>query len=250
MDTLQNKKTHEHDFSTSNNENPGPSTCLANKTVLVTGSSIGIGKETAFLFAKEKCKVIITYYKDKEEASLVLKKCIDAGSPEAYALKLNVMDNASIMKLVKTAVGKFKKIDILVNNAGHCCTKELNTQTFEDTEAQIRTNLEGLIKITKAFLPYINEMIINIGSGAGKKGYKDLTTYCATKFGVRGFTQALAEEFPALKIYCVNPGRTATRMTNFKGRPCEQVAAVIVNASKGIYPISQDHDIDVWDVLK
>lgn len=223
---------------------------LANKIVLITGSSLGIGKETAILFAKEKCKVIITYYKDKKEALLVLEKCLALGASDACALRLNVMDNSSIKNLVKNVANNFKKIDILINNSGQCCTNDLHIQTLEDISSQVRTNLEGLIKLTKAFLPYIQEMIINIGSGAGKKGYKDLTVYCATKFGVRGFTQALAEEYPGLKIYCVNPGKTATRMTNFQGRPCEQVAAVIVNAAKGIYPISQEHDIDVWNVVK
>src|SRR3989338_7835029 len=195
---------------------------LKNKVVFVTGSSLGIGKETAFKFAGENCKVIVTYFKDKTEGLAVAKKCLDLGASDSISIQLNVMEDKSIKDAVKKIIEKFKHIDILVNNAGVIAWKSFMGQTFEDIENQVRTNLEGMIKLTRECLPYIREAIINISSGAGKSAYSGLSTYCATKFGVRGFTQALAHELKDPKVYSVNPGQTATRMNNFTGTPPEK----------------------------
>ncbi len=219
---------------------------LKNKTLLITGSSIGIGRATAFEFAKEGSKIIITYYKDKEEGIKTAEKCRELGASEVSLFYLNLMDNESIKEVVKETINKYGKLDILINNAGVLAWKPLREQTFEEIEAQVRVNLEGLIKITKEFLPYIADCIINIGSGAGKSPFPDLTTYCATKYGVRGFTQSLALEERQLRIYAVNPGMTATRMTNYQGVPPEKVAKVILNTAKGLYNLSSGSDVDVW----
>ncbi len=109
--------------------------------------------------------------------------------------------------------------------------------------------------MTKSVLPYMqgqdSGMIINIASGAGKTAHKGLSTYCATKFGVRGFTQTLALELPkSMKIFSVNPGMTATQMTNFKGISPVKVGEVIVNAAKEKYKVKSGQDVDVWEYVK
>lgn len=218
---------------------------LKNKVVMVTGSSLGIGKEAALKFAKEGCKVIVTYYKDKREGENTAKKCVDLGS-DVLLLQLDVMDNSSIKNCVKKAIEKFGHLDVLVNNAGIVNWKNLNEQAFEEIEDEVRTNLEGLIKMTRECLPYIKESIINISSGAGKSAYAGLSTYCATKFGIRGFTQAIAQELKHLKVCSINPGATATRMNNFHGTSPVKVAEVILKAAKAEIKPDSSKDIDVW----
>jgi len=225
-------------------------TALKRKVVLITGSSIGIGREDAFAFAKEGCKVIVTYFKDGKEARAVQKKCLGLGAGDVFVVKLNVMDDESIKETVRAIVAKFGSIDILVNNAGVIVWKPLIEQTNIEIENQIRTNLEGLIKMTRECLPHVRKTIINIASGAGIDAYADLSVYCATKFGVRGFTQAIAIENPKLKIFAVNPTTTATRMTNFQGMAASKVAEVVVNAAKGRYNIPSGGDVNVWEVVK
>jgi len=222
---------------------------LKNKVVLITGSSLGIGRETAFKFAKEGCKVVVTYFKDKKEGEKVAKKCIESGTSEVIVLQLNVMDDKSIKDCVKKTIEKFNHIDILINNAGIVVWKNLKEQSFEDIENEVRTNLEGLIKMTRECLPYIKETIINISSGAGKSAFAGLSTYCATKFGVRGFTQAISQELRGIKVYSVNPGSTATRMTNFTGTKPEKVADVILRTVKGEVKADLSRDIDVWEFV-
>jgi 3-oxoacyl-[acyl-carrier protein] reductase len=222
---------------------------MKSKVVLVTGSSIGIGRETAYQFAQENAMVIVTYYKDKEEAEKTYKTCLELGAADASVVELNVMDDKSLLHVVDEVAKERKKIDILVNNAGTLSWTSLQNQSFEDIAVQVRTNLEGLIKMTRACLPYVKDTIINIGSIAGTVGMEELTVLCATKFGVRGFTQALAKEVPHLNVYAVNPDFIATRMTNFEGRPAEEVARVVVNAAKGAYELPSGSDIDVWRVV-
>ena len=222
---------------------------LKNKVVFITGSSLGIGAETAYKFAKEGCKIVITYYKDRNEGLNVAKKCKDLGASDVLVLRLNVMDDKSIKKCLHDSVKKFRDISILINNAGIIVWKNFNKQTFNDIQNQIGTNLEGLIKMTSECLPHVKDLIINVASGAGLDGYPELTTYCATKFGVRGFTQALAQELKNIKVFAVNPGVTATRMNNFRGLPPEKVAEVIFNAAKGVYKLQSGSDVNIWDYV-
>ncbi len=223
---------------------------LKNKVVLITGSSIGIGREDAFRFSQAGCKVAITYYKDREDAEKTAKKCTDLGAADAFVFYLNVMDDTSIKTAVRQVADRYGKISILINNAGVIVWRRLEEQEFDDIASQIRTNLEGLIKVTKECLPFVQDTIINMASGAGLTGYADLTVYCATKWGVRGFTKSLAEELPKIKVYAVNPGAIATRMTDFRGMAPEKVAEVVFNLASGKYRLKSGSDVNVWDYVR
>ena len=225
---------------------------LKDKVVLVTGSSQGIGKETVLEFAKRGAKVIVTYNKNKKKAEEVLQECEKFN--ESLLIELNVKDKESIKNCVEKTIDKFGAIDILVNNSGVLEWKHFSEQNNNEIENQIETNLTGLIKMTKKVLPYFqgqNEgIIINISSDAGKEAYEDLTVYCATKFGVRGFTQALAKELPkGIKVFSVNPGMTATQMTNYEGVPPKKVAELIVKTAEGGMEIPSGGDVDVWKLI-
>jgi 3-oxoacyl-[acyl-carrier protein] reductase len=223
---------------------------MENKVVFITGSSNGIGRQTAFKFAAERAKIILTYCSDKSGGFKTRKRCGELGAAETLLIKLDLRENRSIVNTMDEVVKTYGKIDILINNAGVAVWKPLQKQDLTDIENQVRTNLEGLIKMTRTCLPYVKDMIINIASGAGQTAFADLAPYCATKFGVRGFTQALAQEISRLKIYAVNPDMTKTRLSGFQGRPAEQVAEVVFNTAKGKYRKPSGSDINVWDYYK
>ncbi len=223
---------------------------LKGKTVMVTGASTGIGREDAYGFAAEGCRLAITYHTHKTEAEEVASKCRELGAPECIAVRLDITDEKSIIRALREVTFAFNEISILVNNAGVIVWKHLGEQSSRDIEVQVRTNLEGMIKLTMLSLPYVKEMVINIASAAGLDGYEYLTTYCATKWGVRGFTKALAQEFPGRKVYAVNPGIIATQMNDFQGMPPERVAEVIVNLAKGMYNVQSGDDINIWDYVR
>jgi len=225
---------------------------LKNKVVLITGSSQGIGKKTALEFAKKGANVIVTYNSNKKKAEEVFKECNKVN--EAFLLQLDVRNEGSIRECIEKIIDKFGAVNILVNNAGVYTNGDLMIQSSKEIDLQIDTNLKGLIKMTKAVLPFMKEqtesMIINISSIAGKNAYAELSVYCATKFGVRGFTQTLAKELPKnIKIYSVNPGLTATAMTNFKGIPAEKVAKIIIKTAEEKIETDSTRDIDVEEFI-
>ena len=220
------------------------------KVVLITGSARGIGEAIAYEFAREKATVVVTYYRDRKRAEQTHRKCTALGSADGLLVELNVMSEESIRRCVDAVVAAFGRIDILVNNAGTLTWTYLRNQSYDDIKNQVRTNLEGAIMMTKACLPHVTETIINIGSIAGMNGLEELTVCCATKFGLRGFTQALAKEVPTINVYSVNPDYIATRMTDFVGRSPEEVARVVVGAAKGVYAVPSGSDINVWEVSR
>lgn len=222
---------------------------LENKIILITGSSKGIGEAIAYSFAKEKTKVAVTFKSDQTGAEKVRQKCSELGSPDVLIVKLDIRDNESIKNAVSEVEKKFGHIDILINNAGVIGWEKFEHETFEEIENQLRTNLEGMIKITSAAFPQIKEGIINIASRAGHVPYPGRGVYCATKFGVIGFTKSLALEYPDLKIFSVSPGATKTEMWNFQeGTDPSKVADMIVKGWKGEIPL-KDGDLNVWELV-
>lgn len=220
------------------------------KTVLITGASDGIGKESAIDLAKSGVSnLILTYNQNMSEALETKEECERYGAEQVFLVKLNLLNSKSIKECFDLVKSNYSSIDILVNNAGTVKWKYFREQSFEEIEDQVRTNLEGLMKITNIFLPLVNEKIINIGSGAGKKSHKKLSTYSSTKFGVRGFTKTLALEEPQLSIYTVNPGMTKTKMTDYQGESLEKVAKVVSDTVKGNISPHSGEDIDVEDHL-
>lgn len=222
---------------------------LANKTIMITGSSRGIGAETAISFAKKGCNVIITFLDEVSKAKEVSKKCMAAGAKSAEIYHLDVTSSDSIKSALKSILINHSAIDVLVNNAGTIRWKKFETQSEEDIDEQINTNLTGLIKVTKYFLPHIRETIINIASGAGSHPVDTLSVYCATKYGVKGFSQVLAMEQKGLNIYTVSPTMTSTEMTDYHGMPAEKVAEIIVQTAENGYENPSGSDIKVIEIM-
>lgn len=218
-------------FSKNNNS-------LKGKVAVVTGGGRGIGKAIALAFAAEGCNVIIN---SRTESELRLaEKEIKAKNVNCLAIKADVSKLSDVKKVISETIKKFKKINILVNNAGIGPYKSLEEHSYEEINAILDINLKGLIYFTKEAIPYIKKegfgRIINISSGIGKVGITNFTVYCATKFGIIGFTEALAGELNNAKVYAVCPGSTDTKLyrsnfpysKNFLIDKPEKVAKVVL----------------------
>jgi short-subunit dehydrogenase len=221
---------------------------MENKVVLVTGASSGIGKATALRLAPAGTHLVLTYHRRQKEAEEVRAACLKRGAKDVTVLKLNVCNDKNIIMAFEEVRQKHPEINVLVNNAGTGIVKPFSGHSFAEIERQLRTNLEGLIKMTHVFLPLVTEWVVNIGSMLAKETIVDMAVYCASKFGVRGFTQALAREVPALKFCCLNPDMTATPLTQNHGRPPEAVADVLWKVLTGEIACPTGGDVDVWQV--
>ena len=176
---------------------------LKDKVVIITGASSGFGEDAARLFAKEGCKVVLAARRlDRLQA---LAHDIQSEGGEAIAIPLDVVDRAEIDLMVATTLDLYGRIDILFNNAGfgrHDWLEALDPA--RDIETQIDVNLIGLINVTRAVLPHMLEQgsghIINMSSVAGWIAAPTYAIYASTKFGVRGFTNALRRELLPLGI--------------------------------------------------
>ncbi|HQU56219.1 MAG TPA: SDR family NAD(P)-dependent oxidoreductase, partial [Chitinophagaceae bacterium] len=161
---------------------------------LITGTSSGVGLETALLFAKNGYSVYASMRDTTKN-----EKLLAAAKHENFDLKiieLDVCNTASIQKAVDTVIREEGTIDILVNNAGAGFAKSTEQATDEEIQWVIQTNLLSVIRCTKAVLPIMKAQksghIINLSSVGGLVGQPFNELYCAAKFGVEGYTEAMA----------------------------------------------------------
>ncbi len=179
------------------------------RTVLITGSSSGIGRAAAELFAARGWNVAATA---REPSSL------DAWSqqPNVAPLRLDVTDESTIKAAVSHIIGRFGGIDVLVNNAGYGLFGALEGATAEDLEAQFRTNVFGLAAVIHHVLPGMRErrsgMIVNVSSTAGRVAPPLASAYHATKFAVEGLSESLRYELSlhGIRVKLVEPGHFKT----------------------------------------
>jgi 3-oxoacyl-[acyl-carrier protein] reductase len=223
---------------------------LAGKTVLVTGASMGIGRETALQFAAAGCRLVLTYFEHRAEAEEVAQRCRGLGAPDVLSASLQAADDDSLRTLFECVVDRFGTVDIIVNNAGVVVWKSFLQQDFGQIESQLAINLMGLMKLTWVFLPVVADAVINIGSTASLHGTATLAPYCASKWGVRGFTKALALEHPGKRIVCVHPSCVATRMNGYQGMPPEKIAGIVLKVARGEIEVEPGGDVDVRDHLE
>ncbi|KAF2148995.1 NAD(P)-binding protein [Myriangium duriaei CBS 260.36] len=198
---------------------------LQNKTVLITGASSGIGKETALEFARaaggKGLKLILTARRGdalKEVKAAVAK---EAGEGiKVHTVVLDVSDRKQVEGLLNNLPAEYKEVDVLVNNAGLVKgVDQVGSVKPEDIEVMLATNVTGLVAMTQAVLPGMKQRnrgdIINIGSIAGRDAYPGGSIYCASKAAVRSFTDAMRRELISTRIRVieVDPGQVETEFS-------------------------------------
>lgn len=185
------------------------------KNILITGTSTGVGFESAILFAQNNYKVYATMRNLKKADNL--RKRIEEDNLDIELLPLDVTNVESIQSAVSTIIQKDGKIDVLFNNAGAGFAKT----TEQSTEAEIRwvteVNYHGVVFCTQAVLPYMRKQksgqIISITSVGGLVGQPFNELYCGAKFAVEGYMEALStyvSDAFNIKISCVEPGGIST----------------------------------------
>lgn len=230
-----------------------------NKTVIITGASIGLGKQTALEFAKEGANVCIVDI-DAEKLELV-KNQIKTINANVSSYICDVSDEKRVREVVADVIKTYGKIDILVNNAGlwrHF--KKFVETTSDEWMKPINVNILGLMYFTHEVLPNMIEnsygRIINIGSVAGTYGNPLMVNYSMTKGAVSSFTKALAKEVAEYNITVNNvvPGTVRNEDAAVENSLCymnrtgklEEYAYLIsfLASDKAAYISGQDYQID------
>ena len=184
------------------------------KTILITGASSGIGRETAKLFQKKGWNVVATMRNPETETELT-------GLKNVFVTKLDVLDLDSINQAITYGIEKFERIDVLLNNAGYGAYGPLESFPREKILRQFNTNVIGLLDVTRAILPHFREnkngIIMNVSSMGGKMTFPLGSLYHGTKFAVEGISESLRYEIEQFggSVKIIEPGSIAT---DFAGR--------------------------------
>jgi NAD(P)-dependent dehydrogenase (short-subunit alcohol dehydrogenase family) len=223
------------------------------KTIFITGASTGLGKAAAKLFAAKGWKVIATMRKPENEKELNL---ID----NITLLPLDVTNPTQIKEATQTAIAS-GNIDVVFNNAGYGLLGPLESTTDEQLIRQLNTNILGVIRVTRAFIPYFRErqngLFISTTSIGGLITFPFSSVYHATKWALEGWSESMAFELKKIGvgIKTVSPGGIKTDFLSrsadmsahpayekwvekmFAGisednfTPAEQIAAVVYEAA-------------------
>ena len=178
-----------------------------NNVWFITGSSRGLGRSLTEAVLAQGGRVAATARQPEQLADLVTQY----GS-QVLPLALDVTDHAQIAAAVAAAVAHFGRLDVVVNNAGFGITGAAEAYTEEQVRRQLDTNLYAPIAVTRAVLPYLRQQgsghILQISSIGGRVGTLGISIYQAAKFGLSGFSEALAKEVAPLgiRVTAVEPG--------------------------------------------
>lgn len=186
---------------------------LRDKTVIITGGSEGVGAAAARAFASAGANLVLAA-RGKKKLDAMAEELRSKTRVELYVM--DVADPDACASLFKKAQFEFGSIHVLVNNAGYHVRGDVETINPDDLGRMIDTNLKAPIVLSRLVLPYIRESgggaIINVASLAGRTPLPGAAAYGASKFGLRAFTFALADELSDLniKLAVVSPGPVDT----------------------------------------
>ena len=212
---------------------PGMKT-LDNKVVVITGAGSGIGRELALQAARRGALLAISDWDEGRLAESVdLLKA--AGVRELRSDAVDVSDRTALAEWAAAVAEQFGRVNMVVNNAGVTVTGDFEEMSYDDFDWIVGVNLMGVVNGTKEFLPHLiasgDGHLVNISSLFGLISMPGQTAYNATKYAVRGFTEALREEMlingHPVGVTCVHPGGIKTGIARNGRKTASEDASAI-----------------------
>lgn len=185
---------------------------LESKVVIVTGGSSGIGRETARLFARNHCRIVIIYKSNHEQAQSLIFDLQKAGV-EALAIRADVTSEDEVKSAYDQIIRRFSQIDILVNNVGGYYDGDTWNGNPATWQKSFNLNLNSVLLFSKQvaahFIARQTGIIVNVSSRFSQRGDFDTLTYAASKAALLNVTQSYAKRLsPFGRANAVSPGAT------------------------------------------
>ncbi len=217
---------------------------LHGRVALVSGGTKGIGRAIVRDLMGAGFRVAFSS-RTPTDIDVSVEELAGLGSGEVLGVVGDVRDADSCSRMVKETVERFGGLDVLVNNAGVGRFAPIHEMSLDDWHTQIDTNLSGVFHLSRAAVPYLkaspDAWIINIGSLAGRNAFAGGSAYNASKFGLRGMSEAMMLDlrYEGIRVTLVMPGSVAT---DFGSRPA--------GAKEGWALTPEDVSRAVLDLLK
>lgn len=189
---------------------------IANKIILITGASSGIGEATARTLAKAGAAVVLGARRTDRLETLAAE--ITAAGGKAIYKSLDVTSREDVQAFADTALETFGRIDVIVNNAGVMPLSPMASLKVDEWDRMVDVNIKGVLYGIAAVLPTMTRQgagqIINVSSIGGLAVSPTAAVYCATKFAVRAISDGLRQETDKIRVTCVYPGVVESELAN------------------------------------
>jgi NAD(P)-dependent dehydrogenase (short-subunit alcohol dehydrogenase family) len=229
---------------------------LSEQVALVTGGGTGIGRAFAGALAQAGARVVIASRRES-----VLREAADelngvCGAELVFPYAFDVRERAACEALAGWAADRFGSLDVLVNNSGLAVPEAVEEITEEGWETVLETNLKGAMWLARAALPRMTAEgfgdIVNVSSQAGKHGYADVPSYCASKWGLLGFAESVRDHVRKaganVRVFNLCPGLVDVENTAPDAAPRQGFVHVRNMARALVFCLSLDRDVVLEDI--
>src|SRR5437016_6945321 len=229
---------------------------FSEQVALVTGGGTGIGRAFAEALSSAGAQVVIASRREeilRRTAAELNQKC---DAERVFTLALDIRNRAQIDALVTDVIDRWHSLDVIINNSGLAVPETVDRITEAGWDKVMETNLRGVMQLVRAALPHMIENdfgdIVNVSSQAGKHGYADVPSYCASKFGLLGYAEALRDHVRKaganVRVFNFCTGMIDVENTASEAAPKSGFIHVSNLARTLIYALSLDRDVVLEDI--
>ncbi len=214
---------------------------FANKVVVVTGATSGIGRAVARRFASEKANVVAVGRNAKALNKVVRE--IESAGGQSQLTSADVTNESDAQRIVGRAIDRFGRLDVLVNAAGHISSGTVETTELSSWDAMMDVNLRSIFYLMQLATPHLLETkgnIVNVSSVTGLRSFPGVLAYCVYKAGLDQLTRCAALELApkGVRVNAVNPGVVVTEIHK-RGGMSEEDYAKFLEHSKTTHPLGR-----------
>ena len=229
---------------------------ISEQVALVTGGGTGIGRAFTEALATAGARVVIASRREEVISHTAHELNLTFGAERVFPYAFDIRERREIDALVGHVIEEHGALDILVNNSGLAVPETVDQITEDGWDKVMETNLRGVMQLVRATLPNMIASgfgdIVNISSQAGKHGYADVPSYCASKFGLLGYAEALRDHVRQananIRIFNFCPGLVDVENTAPDAKPKPGFIHVANMARTLMYVLSLDREVVLEDV--
>ena len=229
---------------------------ISDQVALVTGGGTGIGRAFTEALATAGARVVIASRRDDVLRNTAEELNLKLGVERVFPYVFDIRERRLIDALVRQVIEQHGTLDVLVNNSGLAAPETADQITEEGWDKVMDTNLRGVMQLVRAALPFMiaNDFgdIVNVSSQAGKHGYADVPSYCASKFGLLGYAEALRDHVRKasvnIRVFNFCPGLVDVENSAPDAKPKPGFIHVANMARTLMYALSLDRDVVLEDI--